>query len=80
MLRGPLSSYNNLLKKGQLTSDAHQLLTINKLQDLYSKVINYTPPAITKPILQTTSSTLSDSLKSPDFAWIEQQSYWTKVR
>ncbi|KDQ64431.1 hypothetical protein JAAARDRAFT_28064 [Jaapia argillacea MUCL 33604] len=53
----PMQHYHTLVASGTLREDDHQTRIIQKLQDLYDKLITYEPPPL--PSLQSTTSILS---------------------
>ncbi|TPX33071.1 hypothetical protein SmJEL517_g03918 [Synchytrium microbalum] len=46
IVSGPQALYTSLVNRGQLNDDAHQRVTVKKLQELYDRLKGYSPPTI----------------------------------
>jgi protein AFG1 len=50
---GPMAEYNARVKAGKLRDDEHQRMLIQSLQDLHNRLVNYTPPIVIPPTLES---------------------------
>jgi protein AFG1 len=50
---GPMAEYNARVKAGKLRDDEHQRTLIQSLQDLHNRLVNYTPPLVIPPTLES---------------------------
>ncbi|KAL2919767.1 ATPase [Polyrhizophydium stewartii] len=76
---GPAAVYEQLVSEGRLREDAHQRKTVGVLQALFDELANYSPPVLPPPKVEKRKAMADvgsdagrDRIKSPDFAWIEE--------
>jgi len=50
---GPMAEYNARVEVGKLRDDEHQRTLIQSLQDLHHRLVNYTPPKVIPPTLES---------------------------
>ena len=50
---GPMAEYNARVKAGKLRDDEHQRMLIQSLQDLHNRLVDYTPPVVIPPTLES---------------------------
>jgi hypothetical protein len=78
-LGGPLSKYQNLIKKQYLKPNIQQQKAAALLQNLSDSLSSYDPKPLSQPIQSCRNKDLIDS---PDFKFMvrEQQSFLSKVK
>jgi protein AFG1 len=74
---GPKAEYERRIKQGLLKEDLRQAATIQKLQEMYERLLQYTPPPVIRNLgkleVALGIEKGKNDIQSPDFNWIQEQ-------